>query len=359
MKRSYILYFILKIFYLFFGVFVFSKFAALGDAERYTSSDANVSVDALLDRTALIDIIAGNITRVFFTPLASHLFFCILSFYGIYYAVSKLEIPKNDLVALLVVLSFPDFAMWTSVVGKEAFTVFTTGIILGNVINLLKGEKITNHFLLLICIVLSMLIRPHYSIGLITFLLFLFICRHFYLKRLSMFALNISVFVILTSIVFLFVVPFVNAGGFVDLAQAYFLGYEDAGAMRNQNFWQNNHDYFTKMPQGAFIALMGPTFFDSLIRPVYFPFFLQSLFFLIFIGYYLSKSFYIQFKHNSYSQYFFFAVFYVLILNMIMHYPFGLFNSGSAIRYRAAFYHIMAIIPVAMYAYIEKNYSKR
>lgn len=359
MKRRFKYYLLIKIFYLFFGIYVFSKVSSLGDTERYTSSDVQISSETILDRTYLIDFIAGSITKIFITPLASHLFFCLLSFYGLYYCLKRLQVSKKTMVGILVMLSLPDFAMWTSVVGKESFTVFTTGIIMGTLFDVLYQNKIKNIVLFFICVLLSLLIRPHYTIGLVAFFLFVFITKKLKITKIGILAINIFVLFTFCILVYMYAVPFINTGGFMELTQNYFIGYGDAGAARNNDFWIISSDYYNKMFSGSFIALMGPTFNDSLKRPIYFPFFIQSLIFITYVFYYLIMSIKLQVKKHFVSQYFFFALFYVIILTAIMHYPFGVFNSGSALRYRSAFYHIFIIIPVFLYHYLSDGIKSK
>lgn len=348
-------YFFVKVFYIFFGVYVFSRFSALGDSDRYTTSEAELSIDSLINRTSLIDLIAGTTTRLLSTPLASHLLFCILSFYGLNYCLKRSRISKMGMWGVIFMLSLPDFAMWTSVSGKESFNVFTTGIIMGGLFEILYGKKLTNRLLIGICILLSLLVRPHYSIGLISFFCFVLFTQKASLKSKGILVLNIFLLACFSYIVYVVALPFINDGGFVDIAEAYFIGFDDAGASRNANFWVTSSDYYAKMYSGSIIALIGPTFSEAIKRPVYFPFFFESLIFIGYILYYLILGFILQVKLKSISQYFLFMLFYVIVLTMIMHYPFGIFNSGSALRYRAAFYHIFIILPVFMYYYLKSR----
>ncbi|MEY2895469.1 MAG: hypothetical protein RIS42_1188, partial [Bacteroidota bacterium] len=41
------------------------------------------------------------------------------------------------MLGVILMLSLPDFAMWTSISGKESFNVFTTGIIMGGLFDVL------------------------------------------------------------------------------------------------------------------------------------------------------------------------------------------------------------------------------
>jgi hypothetical protein len=307
----------------------------------------------LVNRTSLIDLIAGTITRLFTTPLASHFFFCILSFYGLYYSLKRARLNKMAMLGVILMLSLPDFAMWTSISGKESFNVFTTGIIMGGLFDVLYGKKLSNVVLMALCVILSLLVRPHYSIGLISLFSFVLFTQKAALKAKGMLILNIFIVAIFAYIVYIIALPFINDGGFVDIAQAYFIGFDDAGASRNANFWVTNSDYFTKMFSGSWIAIIGPTFNESLNRPIYFPFFIESLLFIAYLLYYIVLSIIIQVKLKRLSQYFLIMLFYVIMLTAIMHYPFGVFNSGSALRYRSAFYHIFIILPVFMFHYLK------
>jgi len=146
---------------------------------------------------------------------------------------------------------------------------------------------------------------------------------------------------ILTSIIIL---PYIN-DVYLPLAQGYFNPlYFDARSTRDLNFWVSYYDFFKKAPYGILIANIGPTFTESLKQPFFIPYFFEGLIFIcviIFhvIIYYLDifKKKYINFKHT-------FFILFILTFILIINYPFGIFNPGSAIRYRSSYYHIILII---------------
>ena len=127
---------------------------------------------------------------------------------------------------------------------------------------------------------------------------------------------------ILTSIIIL---PYIN-DVYLPLAQGYFNPlYFDARSTRDLNFWVSYYDFFKKAPYGILIANIGPTFTESLKQPFFIPY--LNIF----------KKKYINFKHT-------FFILFILTFILIINYPFGIFNPGSAIRYRSSYYHIILII---------------
>ena len=118
-------YFIIKLFYMFFAIFVYSKLTTLGDTNMYLRGGADLS-SIFFSSTEMMKFLGGTFSSFLGSTMAN-LPFVILSFYGIYYSVSKITLTNKQLFIVLMLLSFPSFGVWTSICSKEAFGVFYMG----------------------------------------------------------------------------------------------------------------------------------------------------------------------------------------------------------------------------------------
>src|SRR5690606_15641222 len=133
-KKIYLFLFASKFFYLFFGFFVYGRITSLGDTVDYLNSPMFFSLSILYNSTDMMNFTGALFKRVFFMDALASIPLCLLSMYGIYYAIDRLkllEYPK--LLALLLVM--PNFGVWTSIHSKEAVACFFSGIIAVLIVN--------------------------------------------------------------------------------------------------------------------------------------------------------------------------------------------------------------------------------
>ncbi|WP_139336483.1 hypothetical protein [Pseudoalteromonas sp. SK20] len=346
-NRYWVTYFGVKVLYSFFAYFIYSEFTSLGDTERYLSGE--FKADFFYNSTSMMDFVAGTLGNLMGGALAN-IPFAFLSFYGVYYSVTRLGLNNRQLVFVLALLSFPSFGVWTSVASKEAISVFYLGIIAGSIIDFINSFKV-NKKLLIISIYLCLLFKPQYIIGLTSLYIFVVFSRKFKLLGFGKFIL-VCLFFILSGILLYTLKDQINL--FTEILPKHFS--TDAASTRENTIWVKENDVFFNAPYGMFIAFFGPTFTEALAKPTHLivwveSFIILSVFLMACLRLFLSSVY--SGKVNIY----FFGVFFTAALWILfVHYPFGVLNPGSAVRYRESFYAFLVVL--FYFSYI-KNYRPK
>ena len=348
-------YFVTKIFYMFFALFFYQKFIynptrGIGDLDLYLKGQMNDGLYLILtDPTILLEFI-GKYLNMFLGPILSNIPFLILSFYGVFYSVSKLQLSNSELLWVLFLLSFPTFGVYSSVIGKEAMCVFYFGIISGYLFDLINKNRIKPKLIELLALYLLSITTPSFFIGIGSVFLFVIISNKFHLKGYGKLFLLAS-HILLAIFLFYIFRDILNDMSF-DIDK-YFR--KNAGSTR-ENIFINNYDIFWKAPYGMFVAFWGPTFFEITQKPIQSIAFIESLiifiFFLFFIMRFLAKAL----KTSHFNIYVFALTFMLVFWFLFAHYPSGIMNPGSALRYRVRFYGFLVVFLFFLYSkYIKKN----
>ena len=95
------IYFLSKIMYMFLSLFVYTIFTTLGDTQRYLNG--NPFELRIFISTDIMDFLAGTLSFYLGDTLAN-IPFAFLSFLGVYYPIKKLNLNKNQLITLLMLL---------------------------------------------------------------------------------------------------------------------------------------------------------------------------------------------------------------------------------------------------------------
>ena len=336
-----------------FGLLVFSKLTVLGDTARYISGgEGFFSPNFWYNSTFFMDTMAHGFSLVLGSFFAN-LPFLILSFIGVYYAVSRLSLTNSQLIVVLALLSLPSFGVWTSIASKEAMGVFFLGIILGFTIDVIKRNPNKNYMLVLFAFYLCAIFKPQYLIGITALLIFIFVSRKFALKGLGKFVL-LGLFFISSFMVLYLLRHQINDLSFV-MPLHFSL---EAGSTRENTIWVNDFDVFWNAPYGMFISFFGPTISDALSKPTHLLAFLESAIILSVFFYAVLKLVLIS-VNTGRLNIFYLGVFLTATLWILfVHYPFGALNPGSAIRYRENFYAFLVILFYFAYIEVKRNYLK-
>lgn len=336
---------VVKIMYMFFALYVYAKFTQLGDTARYIGGRTIGSDQWYINSTHMMDFLSYNLSLIL-GPVFANLPFVFLSIFGIYYAVKRLQLRKNELIILLVLLSFPSFGVWTSIASKEAVAVFFLGVILGFIIDVIKRNPEKNYFLVAFAFYLCAIFKPQYLIGIAMLLTFLFVSRKFSLKGAGKLIL-IGLFLTTSFFVLYLFRHQINELSFIMPAHFSF----DAGSTRENTIWINDFDVFWNAPYGMFIGFMGPTLSEALSKPTHLVALLESSIILGVFLFALLKLILIS-KNSGKINVFYIGIFITAALWILfVHYPFGALNPGSAIRYRGNFYAFFVIL--FYFCYIE------
>lgn len=318
-----------------FAVFVYSKFTSLGDYDRYINSTQNFSM-LILDSTPFVDF-SGNIAgSIFGRNFLANLPFICLSFYGVYYPVKKIVLSDDRLISLLLILSFPSFGVWTSVLGKESYCVFAVGLVLGYFIDLLSGYKRLPTFMELFGIFLVYRFKPQYIIAMAHVFVFAFLRSRRSKPGLILFvfilfiAIDISTFYYFREVI-------------SDLSLMMHTHFSSSLTSRG-NTLQEEYDVFIQAPYGMLLAFIGPTLSESIHRLVFLPTLIESIVMLAILIYGIWKGGVNRLIYGRINITFISVIFFAFFWFLFVHYPFGFFNPGSAVRYRSGFQHFLIIL---------------
>lgn len=129
----------------------------------------------------------------------------------------------------------------------------------------------------------------------------------------------------------------------------------DGAESTRDNIWVQENDFFRKAPLGMFEAFYGPTFSEMAAKPTHLIAGLESLFMLglfVYLSWKMLSRFLATYRFNATIVPVYFIIFSGICL---LHYPFGIFNPGSAIRYRANFIFLFILLLLHLYVRYKKN----
>lgn len=351
-KRIWNLFFISKFFYIILSVFFISKYIRLGDSERYLSATTSFSYSIFYHSTAMMDFFGSILGKI---PMLGHFVSMTLVIYGIYYSISKFEISNKRLIILLLILSFPTFSIWTSVFSKESIVVFILGIIFGYIVRVHKTSSIKPKLIEIFAFYLLIVFKAQYIIPISETIVLIYIISKKW--NISIKALIvISIIILNISLLYIFR-DTIDTLSF-SMIKHFSL---DSMSTRDASFiWSNQYDFFYNIFNGMFIAFVGPTFSEALNKPIQMISFIESIIILIIYIY----IFYVSTIYKTKLKIFYF----LLIANcffwfLFLHYPFGVLNPGSALRYRSGFYPFLILILFYFnskhYKYIRKEVNEK
>lgn len=321
-----------------FAVLVFSRLTILGDTDRYLSGPTFGELSFLYNSTSMMDFFAFSLGKIS-SQFGAHFFFLTLAFLGVYIPLKKLSLSKKRLIVVLFFLSFPSFGIWTSVVSKEAVTVFFMGIILAAFIDVYERRKIEGKFLLFIAIYLGLLFKPQYLIGIISLAVYFLIVRGLNLKAYG--KLFVLFLFFLCSALLLYLLR-----DYIDFLATMMPKHfdPDGGSTRENTFWVKQYDVFYNAPYGMLVSFLGPTFQEAVTKPQLLMAFLESFTILVSFIYVSIKAILFAVRRKAFNIHLFSIFFIVTIWILFVHYPFGVLNPGSAIRYREGFYAFLVCL---------------
>jgi hypothetical protein len=334
---------------MFFALFVFASFTTLGDTGRWMDGVVKQpEITSILTNSSSMMDFVGYISSSLFGTIFGNMPFMILSFYGIYYSVSKLKLTNRQLIFILFLLSFPSFGVWSSIAGKEAVGVFFMGIILGYIIDLINKDRYKIKLIEIFSIYLLFVFKPQYSLAIFSLIIYIITSNKFKLKGFGKSFLLIF-HILLASIGFWIFKDVINELSFI-LPKHFSL---NAGSTRDNTIWVENYDVFFNAPYGMFVGFFGPTFDEILIKPIQGIFFIESLIIVFLFIYSLFIGFIYTIKTNKINIYIIALLFISIFWLLFVHYPFGILNPGSSLRYRENFYGFLVVFIFYLYQKIK------
>ena len=337
------IYFLTKIIYIFLAFFVYKKLIPfLGDTEGYLSGEAFGLNGYPFGSTGIMYYLGGTFS-LFFGKIFANIPFVLISFYGVYYPIKKLNLNKNQLIILLILLSFPNFGIWTSIASKEAVTVFAMGLILGFIIDLIKGNSL-NYFIFFLGVVICYIFKFQFLIGVFYCIVFIILNNLFKLKSNQILILFFLIIFCSLFSLYYFRVEINELS--LEIPNHFSL---TARSTRENQFFIEDYDIFKNAIKGMFIGFVGPTLDEALNKTTHLIVFLESMIIILLFLLCSLKLLAYSIISGRFSIYYFGIFFFILFWILFTHYPMGIMNPGSAIRYRQGFYHFLVILFYFLY----------
>lgn len=317
---------------MFVALFYVTKLTQLGDTERYISGKTIGSSYWWADSTHMMDLVAGGIAR-FAGSISANIFFCSLSLLGIYYSTSRLCLGKFQHAFLLIMLSTPSFGIWSSVASKEAVSVFYLGVLFGQLVDYLKKRKSPNPFILFFMLYLCIVFKPQYLVALLSMAIFCILVVEMNLRVAN------QVVLILAFIIFSAVSLYIFRIEIDNLSMQIYSHFDVPNSSTRQNdIWEARFDVFWAAPSGMLIAFVGPTLTEALGNRMLLLSWIESIFILAVVFFIFLRILICGVLSGKIRFFYVGLVITALPWLLFAHYPFGIFNPGSAIRYRANFF---------------------
>ncbi|MBY7838680.1 hypothetical protein KW460_16625 [Vibrio fluvialis] len=330
-----------KIFYLLFATLVFSKFSQLGDTEDYISGHYLYRED-FTSPAFILSYLGSSLGE-----LGSYIASMIISGASIIYLIKKSNLSNKLNVLILTTIFFPSFGIWTAILSKEVFVLLFMSLCVGFLIDVHSNRK--NLPSIFVCVFFFILfsLKPHYSAAVI-FTYFLLLLRNLGVRREFLLSITILSFSIIVPIAIHFIDIIYEYTQVI--TNSYFV---NGGSTRKNDYWIELYDFFIYAPIGVPKAFIGPTLGESINRLSFLPFFIEGV--LIFIIT-LVGSFFSVYRSRSINVLSLCLFITFTLLLMFTHYPVGIVNPGSSIRYRSGI-----IFPMLVFIFylVEVNYGKK
>lgn len=347
-----------KIFCFAFSFLFVANHTQLGDVSEYLSGTAGgfgfFAEQWWFHSTKLMNVVSHGL-NILSGEVVTNLIFIALSIYGIFYSTFRFNLKQRQIFLMMVLLLMPSFSIWTSMVSKESVLVFSYGVLLGSFFDWYHERRVKNIVLCLLSLYLAFLFKPHYTLAIFVIFIYFFIVKYLDLNKKKL----VAVFIVL--LISVFFVIFLMKDYFNWLAaeipkSSYFD--PNARSTRINDFWVFENDIFTYAPVGMLVALWGPTIKEMFTSFLHLAVFIESTFIftaLILFVYQIVKNVnYIG--DETLGLAFAFAL--GLIAIAIVHYPFGMMNPGTAIRYRSGFYGFYVVFAFFVNSKISQDLDK-
>lgn len=337
-----------------FGLFVYAKVTTLGDSQRYLTASVDISLAMFSDRTLFADGLFSLLRSLLGSDFLVHFSVSIASALLTYFLVRK-NYEFSNKVLLWGALLQPHFLIWTSIVGKEAIAIGGFFLVVKWCVDMAVYGR-ARWTVLILGLAVGLLMRPHYAVGYL-----LVACSSWVMARspvavgvrfsvgalaaaLSLLASLLLIGMAATHFVWVDWLQYL-----MEVSQRYFLSY-DAGSNRYWIPWGDSRDFFLNAWWGVPLSWIGPTVGEALSRPMFMPVLVEgllSLFLMAACAYALVG---FACANPKYRMVIVFAFMPAVAMALAAHYPFGLFNPGSAIRYKQSLAPLVYFYPLLLMA---------
>jgi hypothetical protein len=359
MKKSIFTLLVFKILYSIYGVFIFGKISSIGDADAYLAAPIIISFRTFTSNTLLMGTFTSLLKHILFVDFFVHLTYCLMSFFSLKLVIEELKLTKAQEYFLVFMFILPSFGTWTSIIMKESLSGTTSCFVLIWIINIVNESKLRFPILInIIALYLTLIIRPVVGFSLMCLVSTIYLYRVPIFNKYIKFILIFTAITVFTVAAVLLTLNYVK-NEFIPLAEYYFDPRFSSGkSARPLGFWKTAADFYLKAPEGIFLANLGPTFLEAAKNPFFIPYFFEGLIFIFTCIYLFFSNVFYEMRRAIINPNFLFAMFFGVILILLLNYPFGVFNGGSAIRYRSSYYHIVIVLLLFFYSR-EKKFLRK
>ncbi|MDB9851171.1 hypothetical protein OAC37_02060 [Amylibacter sp.] len=312
----------------------------LGDNDRYLSATPSFSYFIFLDSTLLTDFLSGTLSSIFGMQLCQFFFFN-LSFFGFYHLLRTANFTSTLELKILAFSLLPSYSIWSSIAGKEAITIFITSYIAAGLIQY-YNQGIKRKYLFAICCWLLLIFKPQYIPAFA--IVFLILTFRRYISQSAF--MNLLLLVILSLMMIYFINIFYDKISLFSLLIPEHFS-ESARLTRENIYFREAGDVFKFRPDYWSLSFFGISFLEAKGNPVDLIFFLEGLIIFSFIFYLMIYKSRFVFSHARVGTLNFIIFIFLFGLLLIAHYPMGIMNPGSSMRYRSGF--LMALIVLMAY----------
>lgn len=333
---------------------VYAKFSPFPDAERYLNANlSSWNFSYLFNRTLFTDFIYASLKHILIYSVAVHLFISILLSWVLWFVI-KDDYKYMDKPLLLCSLLLPHFLIWTGVVGKEALAIAGFLLVIRACVDLVIWGR-WRIFILFIGLTLGVIERPHYALSYIYLYLISLLIAKTKVPMMSLFTPFKSSMILLVtistlSIIFFLLhsVTFQALSSYMSSTQHYFLSFFSSTSNRWSIEWDSASNFFSNLPWGLPVSILGPTISEALIRPILLPVFVEGCFALLLLIAICSKLSSLVSKDSSYHSLIIWGFIPAIMIGLLINYPFGIFNPGSAIRYKQSLAPLIYFFPLIL-----------
>lgn len=344
-SRFWAAYFVVRIIYLLFAVLVYGRMTTLGDTERYLSAGFQFSPEIFYNSTRFMDFVGGISGQLFGgnNPL-SNFPFMLLSFFAVRWVVRRCGFDRDiNPYLMFILISLPNFCIWTSICSKETFGLVFSSILAYWLINFLRRDFAFRKVYLL-GIYLCALFKPQYLPFICQALLFIYWGYKVKTKLSNL--LLILLFVAVNLFILYAISDIVNA-----VAPTMYLHFalDSAESSKNLELFDQPYSFYYHAPLGMLEGFFGPTPSEMARKPLHLLAGFESAVLaglLLWLLWDVIRRTVIDLKFHTVVVP---GVFLLFTGLMFIHYPFGIFNAGSAIRYRTNFMMILILVALELY----------
>ncbi len=339
-KNALKILFFYRILMTFVVVYIVDPLTKLGDDTFYLKTDLlwliqTRGLGVLTGKTHFARLFVAIVHLVLRFEILTHIFFCILAFYGLKVFLDSIKEKESWQFKILLLLCFtPSFTLWTSIVGKEAMILFAMGIICSQLIRFFQGEQFRLTPLLAVSAYFIVIMKPQYVPAVLQLVAYIKM-REFLLPRAGIKAdLFLIAFFVIANLSFLYFFRYRIGEYAVDFQPRF---RPDARSTRDNVFFEPL-DFFVKMPYLLPLSLWGPTISEARTSVFHIMAFAESAVLSVLVSFLLVNGTIISVKNIKSHYHWFFLLLNTYALLFFAQYLQGVLNPGSAVRYRSNIY---------------------